>query len=114
MSEVLPLLVKRAAYAIITLIGLTIITFLLSHAGGSALAISTYLNPQSTVPISVQEKQLEADNIPSLIPTIIITMIATIDSSIVLGRKYTIAPRTGPLKIGVLVYPHCPWSKPLM
>ena len=61
MSEVLPLLAKRAAYAIITLIGLTIITFLLSHAGGSALAISTYLNPQSTVPISVQEKQLEAE-----------------------------------------------------
>lgn len=59
MAKLYSLLAKRIIFGGITLIGLTIITFILSHAGGSALTISTYLNPQSPVPIAVQEKQLE-------------------------------------------------------
>lgn len=59
MSRVFSLLLKRILFGGITLLGLTIITFILSHAGGSALAISTYLNPQSPVPIAQQEKLLE-------------------------------------------------------
>ncbi len=61
MTRIYVLIGKRVIYGIISLIGLTVITFILSHAGGSAMAISTYLNPQSTVPISVQEKTLEAE-----------------------------------------------------
>lgn len=52
---------KRVIYGIIALFGLTVITFILSHSGGSSLVISTYLNPQSSVPISVQERSLEAE-----------------------------------------------------
>lgn len=61
MARLYALLAKRVLFGIITLFGLTVITFVLSHAGGNALAISTYLNPQSPVPIAVQEKNLEAE-----------------------------------------------------
>jgi peptide/nickel transport system permease protein len=55
------LVAKRIIYAIITLFGLTVITFILSHAGGESMVISTYLNPQSPIPISIQERNLEAE-----------------------------------------------------
>ncbi|MEM3844436.1 MAG: ABC transporter permease [Candidatus Parvarchaeota archaeon] len=61
MRRLYVLLGKRVIYGIISLIGLTVITFILSHAGGPTMAISTYLNPQSPIPISVQEKTLEAE-----------------------------------------------------
>jgi peptide/nickel transport system permease protein len=61
MNRIYSLLARRLIYGLITLLGLTVITFVLSHTGGSALAISTYLNPQSTVPIAVQERDLEIE-----------------------------------------------------
>lgn len=61
MTRLYLLVSKRVIYGAITLLGLTVITFVLSHAGGSAMAISTYLNPQSPVPIATQEKELEAE-----------------------------------------------------
>jgi peptide/nickel transport system permease protein len=61
MERLYLLILKRIIFGIVTLLGLTVITFILSHAGGSAMVISTYLNPQSPVPISIQEKNLEAE-----------------------------------------------------
>jgi peptide/nickel transport system permease protein len=61
MGNLYVLLAKRVVYGAIALFGLTIITFILSHAGGPSMVISTYLNPQSPVPISIQEKQLEIE-----------------------------------------------------
>lgn len=61
MTRLYLLVSKRIIYGAIALIGLTIITFILSHAGGSNFAIGTYLNPQSPVPIAQQEAQLEAE-----------------------------------------------------
>jgi peptide/nickel transport system permease protein len=61
MERIYLLILKRIIFGIVTLLGLTVITFILSHAGGSAMVISTYLNPQSTTPISIQEKDLEAE-----------------------------------------------------
>ena len=61
MGKIYLLLAKRIVYGIIALFGLTIITFILSHAGGPSMVISTYLNPQSTTPIAIQERNLEAE-----------------------------------------------------
>ena len=61
MGNLYVLLAKRVVYGAVALFGLTIITFILSHAGGPSMVISTYLNPQSPVPISIQEKQLEIE-----------------------------------------------------
>lgn len=59
MARILDLILKRIALGVITLIGLTIITFILSHAGGPTLAVSAYLNPRSPIPTSEQVKILE-------------------------------------------------------
>ncbi|MGC8515751.1 MAG: ABC transporter permease [Thermoplasmata archaeon] len=61
MGNLYVLLAKRVVYGAIALFGLTVITFILSHAGGPSMVISTYLNPQSPVPISIQERQLEIE-----------------------------------------------------
>ncbi len=59
MARVLNLVLKRILLGVMTLIGLTVITFILSHAGGPTLAVSTYINPRSPIPTSEQIKVLE-------------------------------------------------------
>ncbi len=59
MARLLNLVLKRVLLGIVTLVGLTIITFVLSHAGGPTLAVSTYINPRSPVPAAEQIKLLE-------------------------------------------------------
>lgn len=59
MARLLDLILKRIILGIITLVGLTIITFILSHAGGPTLAVSTYINPRSPIPTGQQVKILE-------------------------------------------------------
>lgn len=59
MARILGLVLKRILLGVVTLFGLTIITFILSHAGGPSLAVSTYINPMSPIPASQQIKLLE-------------------------------------------------------
>lgn len=59
-SGLVKLIAKRILTGIIALVGLSIITFILSHAGGPSLSISAYLNTQSPIPIAQQEKLLIA------------------------------------------------------
>ncbi len=59
MAGILNLVLKRILLGAITLIGLTVITFILSHAGGPTFAVSTYINPRSPIPTYEQIKILE-------------------------------------------------------
>lgn len=52
-------ILKRIITGFIALVGLTIITFVLSHAGGANLAVSAYLNPNSPIPVGEQISALK-------------------------------------------------------
>lgn len=49
---------RRVLLLIPTLIGLTLIVFALTHAGGSQRLLGSYISMHSKIPISVQEQQL--------------------------------------------------------
>jgi peptide/nickel transport system permease protein len=49
---------RRLLLLIPTLIGLTLIVFILSHVGGSQRLVGAYINIHSTVPVAVQEAEL--------------------------------------------------------
>jgi peptide/nickel transport system permease protein len=49
---------RRVLLLIPTLLGLTLIVFVMSHVGGSQRLVGSYINIHSTVPVAVQEQQL--------------------------------------------------------
>ena len=51
-------IMRRLLLLIPTLIGLTLIVFILSHVGGSQRLVGAYINIHSTIPVAVQEAEL--------------------------------------------------------
>jgi peptide/nickel transport system permease protein len=49
---------RRLLLLIPTLLGLTLIVFIISHVGGNQRLVAEYVNPHSTIPVVVQEQQL--------------------------------------------------------
>jgi len=49
---------RRLLLLIPTLVGLTLIVFVISHAGGNQRLLGEYINPHSPIPVAVQEQQL--------------------------------------------------------
>lgn len=49
---------RRVLLLIPTLLGLTLIVFIISHVGGNQRLIGAYINVHSSVPVAVQEQQL--------------------------------------------------------
>lgn len=53
-------IIRRILLVIPTLVGLTFIVFALTHVGGTQRLVGSYVNPHSSIPVSVQEAQVVA------------------------------------------------------